>query len=146
MGTLVAYLAHPKHLRVEARSIAEYVESSLDICLIDPFDHPFTEEWSKNPTDSLAYRIVAKDVRYIKQADIVIALYPESGSIGVPMEIWLAKKLDKPIIVLTSLQQHPWLMYCATAIVHNKADLLSTLKKFHFHGGPYQTGHTDLPA
>ena len=131
MSTIVAYLAHPKHLRSEAQSIAEYLRSNLDICIIDPFDHPFTEEWSKNPTESLAHRIVAKDVRYIKQANIVIALYPESGSIGVPMEIWLAKKLDKPIFVLTTLQHHPWLTYCAKAIVHNKADLLSTLKKLH---------------
>ena len=130
MSTLVAYLAHPIHLREKAKSIAAFLKSNLDVRIIDPFDHPFTEEWSKNPTDSLAERIVAKDVGYIKHANMVIALYPESRSIGVPMEIWLAKKLDKPIFVLTTLQHHPWLTYCATAIVHNKADLLSTLKKF----------------
>jgi len=89
-------------LEREAQALIEFLKKHIDIEIVNPFCHPYTERWYKQPTRELADKIVLKDLNWINDCDLVIAFYPEYG-IGTCMEIWYTHTMErgKPIFVIT---------------------------------------------
>lgn len=73
------------------------------------------------------------DLNHLRKSNLVIAKFDANNSIGMNMELMLAKELRIPVIGLDEygVKIHPWLNECCTRICSTKYELVSHVVNFY---------------
>ena len=77
----------------------------------------------------LSQKIVDHDLEFVKKADVVVVLV-DVPSYGTAVEMYIAKKLGKKIILFGEKPvPTPWPIYFSDRIIKTKEDLVKELRK-----------------
>src|SRR5574341_1636114 len=77
----------------------------------------------------LAVKIVRHDLKYVKKADIIVVL-ANKGSYGTSIEMYIAKKAGKKVILLADKAiPSPWPVNFSDYVVTTKKDLVELLDR-----------------
>lgn len=147
------YLAHPYERREQLKPLVEKIKA-LGITVIDPFYHTeyaqkLTEKFGEmlknkekiagSKWERIAKLVVAKDLRFIRGCDLLVAVYDGEVDlmIGTPMETMFASHVcEIPVYILLHnadknprLSVHCWLLRFSEKIFEDDDELLAAIKE-----------------
>jgi hypothetical protein len=126
-------LAHHKR----AREIELRIEKETRLVLENPFYDGEAKEIAQinkgKEVTLTADEIVGMDLRKIREADGIIALFSSVRNIGSAMEVAIGSySWGKPVYVIATkkrLYDHPWIAYFATKRFHTPAEFIAWYKQ-----------------
>ena len=109
----------------------------------------YNNEWDKtpsffNPVDYYNFletqhksekEIMEFDLNGLRKSDLVIVNFNNEKSIGVAMELMLAKEMNIPIIAfgVDDKEIHPWLLECCTRVCNDIREVVSHVVEFYLN-------------
>jgi len=138
---LKIYLSHPLTLRHEIKEWIKQLEKNLNVRICNPFynvrtrkrigvtlfDRRNLKPYSEREQGK-SEKMVERNLEAIRNCDVLIALLPYP-SIGTVMEVFYSGYvLQKPTLVLTYLESHPWLSTVAR-IYNTREEIVNELRR-----------------
>ncbi len=115
------YLAHSVHKREHGKEIQKKLEG-MGIEVYNPFyshdrqdildlDKGIVRAWDITDEDT-SMIIVDLDLEGVRKSDVLICIYPDGVSVGIPCEMMFAWMINIPIfcVVPERLMGHPWIV------------------------------------
>ncbi len=138
MIKIKAYLAHSVHKREQGKDIQKKLES-MDIEVYNPFyshnrqdildlDKGIIQAWDIVDEDKSRF-IVDLDLEGLRKCDILICIYPEGVTVGIPCEMMYAWMIGIVTfcVVPEKLKGHPWIVALSDAVFSSTDLLYDTL-------------------
>lgn len=134
-----AYLAHSVHKRERGKEIQKTLED-MDIEVYNPFyshdrqdildlDKGIVQAWDIVDEEK-SMLIVDLDLEGLRKSDILICIYPDGVSVGIPCEMMYAWMVNIPIfcVVPEKLIGHPWIIALSDGLFSSIDSLYDTLR------------------
>ncbi len=133
-----AYLAHSVHKREQGKEIQKKLES-MGVEIYNPFyshdrqdildlDKGLVHAWDIVDEDK-SRLIVDLDLEGLRKSDILICIYPDGMTVGIPCEMMYAWMINISIfcVVPEKLKGHPWIIALSDGVFSSMDMLYDTL-------------------
>ncbi len=133
-----AYLAHSVHKRERGKEIQKRLEG-MGIEVYNPFyshdrqdildlDKGIVRAWDITDEDT-SMIIVDLDLEGVRKSDVLICVYPDGVSVGIPCEMMFAWMINIVIfsVVPEKLKGHPWIVALSDGVFSDIDSLYDTL-------------------
>ncbi len=133
-----AYLAHSVHAREHGKKIQKELEH-MGIEIYNPFyshdrqdildlDKGIVSAWDIKDQDT-SRLIVDLDLEGVRKSDLLICIYPDGISVGIPCEMMYAWMVNIPIfsVVPEKLKGHPWIIALSDGLYTSMESLYADL-------------------
>ena len=141
-GKVKIYLAHSVHERDRGEDFQEELEK-LGHIVYNPFypdeiirddiealDKGFIQPWEVVDKEK-SRAICERDLKGVRNQDIVICLFPNGRTIGIPCEMFYAAHnlaMDVYSVVPEDMKGHPWIVNYSKLIFYSDEELLEYIK------------------
>lgn len=97
-------------------------------CFSPPMYYSFEQKEHRSEREVFEF-----DLNEVRKSDLIIVNFNKPDSIGVSMELAIAKEYRIPIIGLNENNKeiHPWLIECCTRVCDDMIELINHVKYFY---------------